>query len=176
MHSQQNASHSYSSSGIKPPSWPAREVRLSAVAMARLAQQAFNDASQALQQAGCTAPIDMDVLEELLLSVRVKVRSTDHHGSVEAQQQGVMRVLRPIWRSISWPYLSWVTSQQIPRVTRTGTCLLLAWPGRRMLTPSLPSQVPSLLGKTLWVAEQGRVATTYGSSYAICDECWGYAR
>ena len=69
--------------------------------MARPAQQAVSDAAQALKQAGLTGDPDQDTLEELLLTVRTRVRSANHHGSLEAQKQGALKALRPIWTFIS---------------------------------------------------------------------------
>ncbi len=68
--------------------------------MTRIAQQALADAAQALQQAGCSADLDQDALEELLLSVRNRVRSSEQTGSAESQRQGVIRAVRPIWQFV----------------------------------------------------------------------------
>ena len=69
--------------------------------MARPAQQALSDAAQAIRQAGVTSDFDQDILEELLLTVRARVRSADHHGTSDAQRQGALRALRPIWSFVA---------------------------------------------------------------------------
>lgn len=68
--------------------------------MSRLAQQAVTDATQALTQAGASGPVDQDALEEALQSVRMRVRTADHHGSADAQRQGLIRTLRPLWHFV----------------------------------------------------------------------------
>ena len=69
--------------------------------MARPSQQALSDVAQALRQAGATTEFDQDSLEELLLTVRARVRSADHHGSPEVQRQGALKALRPIWSFVN---------------------------------------------------------------------------
>ena len=69
--------------------------------MARPAQQSLSDAAQALRQAGVTSDADQDGLEELLLTVRARVRAADHHGTVEAQRLGALKSLRPIWSFVN---------------------------------------------------------------------------
>lgn len=68
--------------------------------MARLSQQALTDAAQAIQQAGGGAVTDMEMLEETLQSVRLRVRSAEHHGPTEAQPQGMIRAVRPTWHYV----------------------------------------------------------------------------
>ena len=69
--------------------------------MTRPAQQALSDVAQALRQAGVTSEFDQDLLEELLMSVRARVRAADHHGTTEAQRIGALKALRPIWSFVS---------------------------------------------------------------------------
>lgn len=71
------------------------------VLMTRPAQQALSDVAQALRQAGVTSEFDQDLLEELLMSVRARVRAADHHGTTEAQRIGALKALRPIWSFVS---------------------------------------------------------------------------
>lgn len=71
------------------------------VLMTRPAQQALSDVAQALRQAGVTSDFDQDSLEELLLTVRARVRSADHHGTTEAQRLGALKALRPVWSLIN---------------------------------------------------------------------------
>ncbi len=68
--------------------------------MTRIAQQALTDAAQAMQQAGCSTDLDQDALEELLLSVRNRVRNSEQTGSLEVQRQGIVKAVKPIWHFI----------------------------------------------------------------------------
>lgn len=71
--------------------------------MARLSQQALNDAFQAIQQAGGAAGKNPDLLEEALLATRNRVRAAPRVDSLDGQRAALSRCL--------WPLHAWVENE-----------------------------------------------------------------
>ena len=64
--------------------------------MARLSQQAFTDAIQAIQQAGGRDDRDLDLLEEALMATRNRVKAAPKADTLLEQRAGMIRCLQPL--------------------------------------------------------------------------------